>query len=125
MTTQCGVAMAGVTDTSGAAPSVPQEQASYTAQAFDTTRSVRGDVHTLTLSGELDLAARPRFELDMFQLFSDGPARVILDLSGLTFIDSTGVSLVLLARDEAQKHGCGLEIIRGHANVHRIFELTG
>jgi anti-sigma B factor antagonist len=92
---------------------------------FKTTHFVREGVHTLGLSGELDLAASPGFEAVMFQLFADGPAVLILDLRGLTFVDSTGLGMVLLTRVEADKHGCELRIIPGRTNVQRIFELTG
>jgi len=96
-----------------------------TPQAFQTTHSVRDGVHTLALSGELDLAASPELEAVMFQLFTDKPAVLTLDLSGLTFIDSTGIGTVLLIRAEADKRGCELRIIRGGGNVHRIFKATG
>ena len=94
-------------------------------QAFTTTHSVRDGVHTLALSGELDLAVSPELEAVMFQLLADGPDVLIVDLSSLTFIDSTGIGMVLLIRAEADKHGCELRIIPGRENVQRIFELTG
>jgi len=50
---------------------------------------------------------------------------LVLDLRGVTFMDSTGLHAVLLARDECAKRGCRFALVRGSAQVQRLFELSG
>lgn len=73
-------------------------------------------------SGEIDIdtvgIVRERLE----ELETAGFEKLILDLRGVTFIDSTGLRLVL---DEARKTGAGFGVIPGPDAVQRVFELTG
>ena len=83
-----------------------------------------GDVHTIGLAGELDLvnAAAVQDELDDAE--SSDALSIVIDLSRLTFIDSTGVRLVLAAH--ARAGGAGrLLLLRGSAPVQRVFEICG
>lgn len=63
-------------------------------------RSVRRDGATalLELEGEIDLPATLRLEVDVDELLEDGVRDVVLDLSAVTFIDSTGLSFLLQVR---------------------------
>lgn len=54
--------------------------------------------HTLVLSGELDLAKAPGLEAVITRLCGDGVNGISLDLSGLTFMDSSGLQAVLHAQ---------------------------
>ncbi len=49
----------------------------------------------------------------------------MLDLSGLTFMDSTGARLVLQANARSRADSCRLTLLRGPRAVQRVFELTG
>jgi anti-anti-sigma factor len=78
----------------------------------------------IRLIGEFDLESADRAE----QSLSDeslGDARVLLDLRGLEFMDSTGLRVILAADERARRRGTGLVIVRGPATVHRLFVLTG
>jgi anti-sigma B factor antagonist len=83
-----------------------------------------GAVH-LRLTGELDLATSRAFESALARLEADRPPVAIIDLSGLGFIDSTGLSAVMRASQRADDRGGRLAIVRGPAAVHRVFEMTG
>ena len=73
----------------------------------------------VVLRGELDLATAPRLE----QALADAGADVLLDLRGLTFMDSTGVRLLLEA---AESHRPGLRIIApADGEVRMTIEETG
>jgi anti-sigma B factor antagonist len=77
----------------------------------------------LTLGGELDLATVPVLH-ERLDHAMRGRAAVIVDLSRLRFIDSSG--LRMLVRSERQLRGSGgqLVLVRGPRAVHRLFELT-
>lgn len=53
------------------------------------------------------------------------PARVVVDLSGLAFIDSSGLRMLLLADARAREHGYELVLLAGAESVQRVFEMTG
>lgn len=54
-----------------------------------------------------------------------GVEHLVLDLRGLSFIDSSGVRLAFDLHTEAAGDGLRLELVPGPPNVQRIFELTG
>jgi anti-sigma B factor antagonist len=83
-----------------------------------------GDV-SLCLRGELDLASAPQMEAGLAAAEQGRPARLVVDLSGLAFIDSTGLRLLLQADARAREHGYELIIRRGEESVQRVFEVTG
>ena len=73
-------------------------------------------------AGELDLATVPALARAVHELRDVGFTAFKIDLRGLTFIDSTGLRLLLeLARDD----GIELRIVRGTGAVQRVFELAG
>jgi anti-sigma B factor antagonist len=82
------------------------------------------DAQTLRVTGELDLVTAPllRTELDARR---NGAARVVLDLAGVEYLDSTGLVLLLEATREAQGEGWTLALSRdlGPA-VARLLEIT-
>ncbi len=84
-----------------------------------------GARHTLALIGELDMASAPALETALRRICSYGAEAIALDLSGLTFMDSTGLRVMLLGKDLCQRHGCDFQLVRGPAQVQRLFEITG
>jgi anti-anti-sigma factor len=80
-----------------------------------------GDAHTVRLVGALDVATVGRFEERLKPLQASRARRLVIDLSGLTFIDSSGVDALLRVADQAKP----ISLVRGPAHVHRVFELAG
>lgn len=74
--------------------------------------------------GELDMATVPELEQAVVAAVGRRTA-VLLDLSGLTFIDSTGVALVLRAIERCRTAAVPLRIAAGPPLVMRTFELLG
>lgn len=87
-------------------------------------RTIDGDAVTLVLRGELDLTSASLFEQALVEAESSQPQKVIIDLSGLEFMDSTGLRALLIARERAQETGHGLALRRGPRQVQRVLELT-
>ncbi len=88
-----------------------------------TVRSQReGDAHVIELVGELDLDGAPRLEDELRSVEAGDAPSIVVDLSGLEFIDSTGIRLLVMA---AERCGEGrFAILRGPPQVHRVFEIT-
>lgn len=81
--------------------------------------------HTLVLDGELDMASAPTLVDAIHRLCTPDSAEVALDLSGLTFMDSTGLRSVLLAKELCDRNGCGFSLTQGPPQIERLFEVTG
>jgi anti-sigma B factor antagonist len=75
--------------------------------------------------GELDIASCPQLVATVLQICSMGTSALVLDLSGVTFMGSTGLSAILSARGLCAKHGCEFMLIPGPDQVQRLFELAG
>ena len=82
-----------------------------------------GNGFALALYGELDAASAPALEKQLKRLQWAGASSIVVDLSGLDFIDSTGLHALILAARRAPDGQ--LSLLRGPRSVHRVFELTG
>ena len=77
------------------------------------------------LSGELDLATVAAAEAAVARARRETPGPLRLDLSDLTFLDSSGLRLVLRIDAACRADGCDLQIEPGPRGVQRVFELAG
>ncbi len=81
--------------------------------------------HALSLFGELDVATAPDVEAELLRLERAAPAvTIVLDLRGLTFIDSTGLRLLIEASSRAQAAPHRLRLLRPAPHVFRVFEIA-
>jgi anti-sigma B factor antagonist len=75
--------------------------------------------------GELDLDTAPRLEQELAAARAAGARSVVLDLRDLTFMDSTGLRLVIRWDTAAKEEGFEFAIVPGVEVVQRVFRLTG
>src|SRR5882724_11094784 len=80
--------------------------------------------HRLALRGELDMTSSPELSARLDELGRAGSA-VHLDLTGLTFMDSTGVRVLYTAAKNAQDGGAILQIVPPTGEPWRVLEITG
>ena len=79
----------------------------------------------VSLTGEIDLSTAPRLSTVVTVLLSDAPARVVLDMSGVTFCDSQGLgTLVVLSRKAALAQSC-LVLTNVADFLLRVLDITG
>ena len=79
----------------------------------------------VTARGELDIETVPHLRTALDELSAVGWENVVLDLRELTFIDSTGLSLLLEADRAARRTGRSFAIVDGSPAVARLLELVG
>lgn len=84
-----------------------------------------GGEHRLVLAGELDIASAPCFEKIARHICRVKPQRLVLDLRKLTFLDSSGISVILALSKSCRESGQELGLIPGQRQVQRIFALSG
>lgn len=85
---------------------------------FETAASRIGEWVVLTVRGELDMVTGPVLSEAISTAFVSSPALVI-DVSGLQFIDSTGLTVLMVARNDAAAIGGSLRIVTGPAGAAR------
>lgn len=86
---------------------------------------VAGAWHTLAVCGELDLASRPEFAEAVERIDTTALEGIALDLSAVTFLDSTGIHAVVALHERCQERDVALRIVPGPSRVQRVFSLCG
>jgi anti-anti-sigma factor len=83
-----------------------------------------GDGFVIALTGELDLATA-RIAEEEFRRAEASHDLIVLDLRQLTFIDSSGLRLMIGADRRAHERGAAFVIVEGPPQVRRVFDLSG
>ena len=82
----------------------------------------------LVVSGEVDLHTAPALRAALDQAVVDagrGPGAVVVDLSGVGFIDSTGLGELVAAHKALAAAGGRLSLVVDHERVRRLLRITG
>jgi anti-sigma B factor antagonist len=76
--------------------------------------------------GEVDVATSPQLQNELAELLSRDARNLVVDMSGVTFIDSSGLGVLveILERLQAQQ-GDAIVLRRMQEPVRRVFEITG
>lgn len=79
----------------------------------------------LRLAGELDLSTAPQLNAAIDRLADEGQRELLLDLSELTFCDSTGVAAFVRGDNRASAEGGWLRLTGATGRVARVLQMTG
>lgn len=91
-----------------------------------TIRSARqGDTHVVALEGELDLAGYATASDELKRVEATDAKEIVIDLGALTFIDSTGMRLLLEANARSRSDSGRLRILRASGQVESVLAKTG
>jgi anti-anti-sigma factor len=77
------------------------------------------------LRGEIDIAAAPKLRADLDAEVAPGGADLVVDCSELTFIDSSGLSVLLAVLRELQESGHALRLARTSNAIARVIQVAG
>ena len=89
-----------------------------------TIEPLAGGAVRLALRGELDLEHAYTFDEELRRIEAARPPCVVLDLRGLTFLDSSGLARLLAANRRAKREGRKLLLVRGSTAVQRLMTIT-
>ncbi len=81
-------------------------------------------VPVVAVSGEVDVYAAPALREGLTQLLQDGRS-VVVDLTQVGFLDSTGLGALVAARTSASEHGAALPLVCTHQRILKLFTITG
>ena len=91
-----------------------------------TIRSEReGPAHVIQVFGELDLATALRLDEELDRIEAGDAEQVLLDLSGLDFIDAAGARVLLGATARFQSDSKRLHMVRGGPAIERTLNVLG
>ena len=82
-------------------------------------------MRSLRLTGELDLAGVGRFERLLVADGSSETGTFVVDMRGLTFIDSSGLRALIMADQRVRAEGGRFVVVRGSKQVNEVLEMTG
>jgi anti-sigma B factor antagonist len=82
-----------------------------------------GDVFTLTIEGELDLGTAVKVRTPLEAAITSGARKVIIDMLGCTFLDSTGLGVLLHSAKRLEGDG-GMAIVCLDEQIRRLLGLT-
>ncbi|MEV5357099.1 STAS domain-containing protein [Streptomyces sp. NPDC052693] len=88
-------------------------------------RSLRADRFLVRVLGDLDLHTASRLADAVQPLLRSSRHSVLVDLSGVTFLDSTGLTCLIAAYRTTRDTGAGLVLIAPSQRVRRMLTLTG
>jgi anti-sigma B factor antagonist len=78
----------------------------------------------LTATGEVHVSTAPELAEQLNAALTAGRSRIVLDFTGVEFIDSTGLSVLLNALRRVTRAGGGMAIVCSNPTVLRLFEVT-
>jgi anti-sigma B factor antagonist len=111
-------------------PAEPQLQQNLESRLLEeqllTIRSDReGPARLVQVFGDLDLATAPRLAQELDRIEACDAEQVLLDLSGLDFIDSAGVRVLVAATARFESDSKRLHMFRGGPAIERILRILG
>jgi anti-sigma B factor antagonist len=87
--------------------------------------TVAAGTATVVLRGEIDVLTVERLRAALGEALASRPARILVDLAGLTFIDSTGLGALIAGFQRARDAGVGFRLAHATASVRQILVLSG
>ena len=91
---------------------------------LDLESRIDGDVATVSVRGEIDVATAPQLRETLHELVQGGATRIVLECRELAFLDSSGIGLLVATR---KRLGDGGELVIDSppSHVRKVLELTG
>jgi anti-anti-sigma factor len=91
---------------------------------FDVQVHEVGDTSVVAAVGELDLSTARGLGAALASAAAHGATRVVLDLRQLTFVDSSGISVIMSLKRHFAVEGVGFGVVKGNDIVQRAFAVS-
>jgi anti-sigma B factor antagonist len=92
---------------------------------FEAASERAGSCPVLKVAGEVDIQTSPVLHDHLTRVLDEGHTSVIVDLTDVTFLDSTGLSVLIAGLKRCQGSGGSLRVASPQPNVRRVLEVTG
>ena len=84
-----------------------------------------GGYPVIELKGEIDLSTSPVFKEKVYEIIESGKKDIVIDLSGLEFMDSTGLGVLVAALKKTSMEGGSIRLVCNKKSIIKIFTITG
>ncbi|MFO0839885.1 MAG: STAS domain-containing protein [Phycisphaerae bacterium] len=81
-------------------------------------------VSVATLRGDIDLQSSPMLREELLELLESGIKRLIIDLAGVGYMDSSGVGTLVDLKRRVERVGGGVALVAPQPRVRNVFEIT-
>ena len=85
----------------------------------------RNGVAVLAVKGEVDVYTAPRLREKLVELVTQGKHRIVVDLEGVEFLDSTGLGVLVGGLKRVRSHNGDLGLVCTQHRILKVFEITG
>ncbi len=92
---------------------------------FDLVVTVLESDAVVAVKGELDFDSAPRFREQILQLINQGIVNIVVDLSEMDFVDSSGLGVLVGTLKRMRERGGTLILRSPSANASRVLEVCG
>ena len=93
---------------------------------FELSTGINDDSkYVIAVKGEVDIYSAPSFKESLYQSICDVNQDIVLDCSGLTYIDSMGLGIMVAALKRARQNDRNIRIRNPRTNVKKLFKITG
>jgi anti-sigma B factor antagonist len=89
------------------------------------TQKPREGVAVIRLGGEVDVYTSPRVKQEILDLLNGGISKIVVDLTGVDYLDSTGLGVLIGGLKRSRERDGDLKLICDNVRILRIFEITG
>jgi anti-sigma B factor antagonist len=95
------------------------------SEAFDLVVTVLDEEAVISLIGELDFHTAPQLREEMLKLLNQGISRLVVDLSRLEFVDSSGLGVLVAGLKRMRERGGSLTLRSPSANTSQVLSASG
>jgi anti-sigma B factor antagonist len=92
---------------------------------LDVKTECEGGVCVATVLGEVDVYTSPQLKTKLLESIDSGCSRLVIALDGVSFIDSSGLGVLVGALRRLKERGDDLRIVCTREQILRIFRITG
>jgi anti-sigma B factor antagonist len=90
-----------------------------------TIQTAQDEPCIVVIRGEMDVFTSPEVKEALAQQVLDGHRQFVIDLSRVSYIDSTGLGALIAGLKGARENDGSIAIVTSNAQISRIFEITG
>jgi anti-sigma B factor antagonist len=90
-----------------------------------TSAYLGGQVHVVTVCGDLDAATAPELRAELDRMFEEGGREIVVDLLKVPFVDSVALGILVEASKRSQARGGVFRVVCEDRRIARIIEITG
>jgi anti-sigma B factor antagonist len=92
---------------------------------FEVTAEIADGAATVTVRGEVDVYTAPQLRQRLYAVVADGVSNVVLDVAGMTFIDSTGLGVIVGTLKRLREGGGELVLRSPSRSTRKVLDITG